>query len=126
MVGHGTATRPRATAPKGAEIEDHKKHIAETYLDGLGITGSVDDAIDAYNQFLLICQENGDSVSAKIFETIIDDEQAHFNYFDSVNDHIKKLGDTYLAKIAGTSSSTGLTPKGFAVDEGGEKKLQAG
>ena len=79
-----------------------------------------DDAIDAYNQFLLICQENGDSVSAKMFESIIDDEQAHFNYFDSVNDHIKKLGDTYLAKIAGTSASTGLTPKGFAVNEGGE------
>jgi bacterioferritin len=78
-----------------------------------------DNTIDVYNQFLLTCQQNGDSVSAKIFETIIDDEQAHFNYFDSVDDHIKKLGDTYLAKIAGTSSSTGLTPKGFAVSEGG-------
>ena len=78
-----------------------------------------DNTIDVYNQFLLTCQQNGDSVSAKLFETIIDDEQAHFNYFDSVNDHIKKLGDTYLAKIAGTSSSTGLTPKGFAVNEGG-------
>ena len=71
------------------------------------------------SQFLLICQENGDSVSAKMFESIIDDEQAHFNYFDSVNDHINKLGDTYLAKIAGTSASTGLAPKGFAVNEGG-------
>lgn len=78
-----------------------------------------DHTIDVYNQFLLTCQQNGDSVSAKIFETIIDDEQAHFNYFDSVDDHIKKLGDTYLAKIAGTSSSTGLTPQGFAVSEGG-------
>jgi bacterioferritin len=79
-----------------------------------------DNAIDAYNQFLLVCQENGDSVSAKIFEAIIDDEQTHFNYFDSVHEHIKKLGGTYLAKIAGTSSSTGLTPKGFVIDEGGE------
>jgi bacterioferritin len=78
-----------------------------------------DNTIDIYNQFLLTCQQNGDSVSAKLFETIIDDEQAHFNYFDSVDDHIKKLGDTYLAKIAGTSFSTGLTPKGFAVNEGG-------
>ena len=78
-----------------------------------------DNTIDVYNEFLLTCQQNGDSVSAKIFETIIDDEQAHFNYFDSVDDHIKKLGDTYLAKIAGTSSATGLTPKGFAVNEGG-------
>ena len=79
-----------------------------------------DNTIDVYNQFLLTCQQNGDSVSAKLFETIIDEEQAHFNYFDSVDDHIKKLGDTYLAKIAGTASSTGLTPKGFAVDGGGE------
>ena len=78
-----------------------------------------DNTIDVYNEFLLVCQQNGDSVSARLFETILDDEQAHFNYFDSVDDHIKTLGDTYLAKIAGTSSSTGLTPKGFAVDEGG-------
>jgi bacterioferritin len=79
-----------------------------------------DNTIDVYNQFLLTCQQNGDSVSAKIFETILDDEQAHYNYFDSVNEHIKKLGDTYLAKIAGSASSTGLAPKGFAVDGGGE------
>ena len=79
-----------------------------------------DDTIDQYNQFLLTCQANGDYVSAKIFETILDEEQAHYNYFDNVNEHIKKLGDTYLAKIAGTPSSTGLTPKGFAIDEGGE------
>ena len=54
----------------------------------------------------------------KLFETIIDEEQIHFNYFDNVNDHIQKLGDTYLAQIAGTPSSTGLTPKGFAVGGG--------
>ena len=79
-----------------------------------------DDTIDTYNQFLLKCHENGDHVSAKIFETILDEEQAHYNYFDNVNEHIKKLGATYLAKIAGTPASTGLTPKGFAVNEGGE------
>ena len=79
-----------------------------------------DDTIDQYNQFLLTCQSNGDYVSAKIFETILDEEQAHYNYFDNVNEHIKNLGATYLAKIAGTPSSTGLTPKGFAIDEGGE------
>ena len=79
-----------------------------------------DHTIDTYNQFLLACQENGDNVSAKIFEAILDEEQAHYNYFDNVDEHIEKLGATYLAKIAGTSSSTGLTPKGFAVNEGGE------
>ena len=74
-----------------------------------------DDTIDAYNQFALVCRENGDSVSMKLFETIIDEEQIHFNYFDNVTDHIQKLGDTYLAKLAGTSSATGLGNSGFAV-----------
>jgi len=79
-----------------------------------------DDTIDTYNQFLLVCRENGDSISMKIFEEIIDEEQIHYNYFDNVNSHIEKLGDTYLAKIAGTPSSTGLGPSGFAVSGGAE------
>ncbi|MCF8067542.1 MAG: bacterioferritin [Desulfobacterales bacterium] len=77
-----------------------------------------DDAIDAYNRFLLVCRDCGDSVSVKLFEGIIDEEQIHYNYFDSVNDHINKLGDVYLAQIAGTSASTGGTTKGFVI--GGE------
>lgn len=77
-----------------------------------------DNTIDVYNQFLAICRENGDSISMKVFETIIDEEQTHYNYFDSVDEHIKSLGDTFLAKIAGTPASTGLTPKGFAVGAG--------
>lgn len=36
-----------------------------------------------------------------------------------VDEHIRTLGDTFLAKIAATPSSTGLTPKGFAVGTGG-------
>lgn len=78
-----------------------------------------DNTIDVYNQFASVCRENGDSISMKIFETIINDEQLHFNYFDNVDEHIKTLGDTFLAKIAGTPASTGLTPKGFAVGTGG-------
>ena len=77
-----------------------------------------DDTIDIYNQFAAVCRENGDSISMKVFETIIDEEQIHFNYFDNVSGHIDSLGDTYLAQIAGTPSATGLTPKGFAVGTG--------
>jgi hypothetical protein len=44
----------------------------------------------------------------------------HYNlddmdYFDNVQDHIDKLGDVYLSKIAGTPSSTGLQPQGFTM-----------
>ena len=77
-----------------------------------------DDTMTVYNQFLLMCRENGDSISVKLFETIIDEEQIHFNYFDNVNDHIMKLGQVYLAQIAGTPSSTGLQTQGFVARQG--------
>ncbi|MFZ7127362.1 MAG: bacterioferritin [Desulfobacterales bacterium] len=79
-----------------------------------------DDTIDVYNGFLQVCRENGDSTTMKIFETVIDEEQIHLNYFENIADHIERLGDTFLARIAGTSSATGLGKSGFAVAEGAE------
>lgn len=78
-----------------------------------------DDTIDAYNQFLLACRESGDNISANLFQTIIDEEQIHFNHFDNVGEHIKSLGDAYLSRIAGTPSSTGGPGKGFVLNKGG-------
>jgi bacterioferritin len=78
-----------------------------------------DETIDAYNRFLQVCRENGDSTSAKIFEIIIDEEQIHLNYFDNINDHIKKLGESFLGRMAGTSSATGLAKSGFVVSAEG-------
>ncbi|MBI5571804.1 MAG: bacterioferritin [Desulfomonile tiedjei] len=72
-----------------------------------------DFTIDTYNEFLLVCRENADSTSVKLFEQIIDEEQVHFNYFDNVSAHIDQLGETYLAQIAGTPSTTGLQTRGF-------------
>nr|MCU0586420.1 manganese catalase family protein [Desulfobacterales bacterium] len=34
--------------------------------------GLEDNTIDVYNQFAAVCRENGDSISMKLFETIID------------------------------------------------------
>ena len=79
-----------------------------------------DDTLDDYNDFLEVCRENGDSTSAKIFERIIDEEQMHFNYFDDVRDHIERLGQPYLARIAGTPSTTNLNSPGFAAREGAD------
>jgi len=78
-----------------------------------------DDTIDSYNQFHLLCRENGDTISMKLFETITDEEQIHFNYFDKVADHLKQLGPAYLAQIAGTPADTGAPSKGFVAGQGG-------
>ena len=81
--------------------------------------GLEDDTMDTYNQFLLVCRESGDSTSMKLFETIVDEEQIHFNYFDNVSDHLKKLGASYLAQIAGTPADTGPPSKGFITGQAG-------
>lgn len=82
--------------------------------------GLEDDTMDVYNQFLLVCRENGDSTSMKLFEVIVDEEQAHYNYFDNVSDHLKKLGPAYLAQIAGTPADTGPPSRGFVTGQGGQ------
>jgi bacterioferritin len=82
-------------------------------------TNLEDTTIEAYNEFILVCRENGDSTSMKIFEAIVDEEQIHLNYFDNVNGHIEKLGTAYLARIAGTPSTTGLQTQGFVARESG-------
>ncbi|WP_018123740.1 ferritin-like domain-containing protein [Desulfovibrio oxyclinae] len=79
-----------------------------------------DDTVDAYNQFLNTCREMGDSISAKLFETLIEEEQEHSDHFDNVGGHIKNLGDTYLSKVAGTSASTGGSTKGFTISADAE------
>ena len=82
-------------------------------------SGLEDDTVITYNQFLQVCRDNGDSISAKLFETITDEEQLHFNYFDNVTDHVKNLGASYLARIAGTPADTGGPARGFVAAEGG-------
>jgi len=81
-------------------------------------TGLEDNTIENYNAFLSVCRECNDNSSAKLLDTIIDEEQAHLNYFDNVDEHIKTLGDTYLSKIAGTPASTGGFSKGFILSQG--------
>ena len=78
-----------------------------------------DETIADYNEYARICKENGDHISSKLFELLMDEEQVHYNYFDNVDDHIKNLDGTYLAQIAGTPSSTGLATQGFVARQGG-------
>lgn len=77
-----------------------------------------DNTIDAYNGFIKVCNDNGDILSARLFETTIEEEQAHLSYYENVGEHIKTLGDTFLSKIAGTPASTGPASKGFVLNKG--------
>ena len=81
-------------------------------------SNSEDETIDTYNALRKVCVDNGDILTARLFETIIEEEQAHLNYFDNISGHIETLGDAFLSKIAGTPSSTGPASKGFVLNNG--------
>lgn len=102
-LGGEPTTELAGPVVKGQEVEEIFPFDAE----------QEEEAIEVYSQFLQVCRENSDSITAKLFEMIIEHEQEHFNYFDSIDDHIKTLGATYLSRIAGTDASTGPA-KGFA------------
>ena len=50
-----------------------------------------------YNVWANECAQNADSVSKKIFEALVEDEEMHFNQFDTEMENLKKFGDNYLA-----------------------------
>ena len=70
-----------------------------------------DDTIDIYNQFVQTCRDCGDSVSMKLLEEIIDDEQVHYNYFDNIKGHIEELGAAYLSKKRELRPAPGYRPR---------------
>ena len=108
-LGGEPTVDPLAKSQKGQSVE--KIYPFDANLES--------NTIDVYNEFLMVCRDNGGSVSMKLFEAINDEEQSHYNYFDNIAEHIKKMGDTYLARIAGTPSSTGLAHQGFYIRETG-------
>jgi bacterioferritin len=114
-LGGQPATDLAATVAKGQKVETVFPFNAELE----------DNTMATYNDFLLVCRESGDSTSVKLFESIIDEEQIHFNYFDNVSNHIKNLDGTYLAQIAGTPSTTGLQTQGFVARQSGAPQTGA-
>jgi len=50
-----------------------------------------------YNKWANECAQNADSVSKKLFETLVEDEERHFDQYDVEMDNLQKFGDNYLA-----------------------------
>ena len=53
--------------------------------------------VTSYNQAAIQCAQNADAVSKQIFESLVSDEERHFDQFDKQLDNIKRFGPSYLA-----------------------------
>ena len=85
----------------GGEIEmkpamDVKKiHDVKEMLE-LAAKMETESAND-YNLWANECAKNADSVTKKLFEGLVEDEEIHFDQYDTEMDNLKKFGDSYLA-----------------------------
>ncbi|MFA7420576.1 MAG: ferritin-like domain-containing protein [Melioribacteraceae bacterium] len=50
-----------------------------------------------YNKWANECSQNADSVTKKLFEALVEDEERHFAQYDNEIDNIEKYGEQYLA-----------------------------
>lgn len=50
-----------------------------------------------YNRSAIECSQNADAVSKQLFESLVLDEETHFDAFDKQLDNIKRFGPSYLA-----------------------------
>lgn len=65
------------------------------------------NTIKVYDELAEICHQAGDSLSAGLFNKIIQQESVHLAYYKETSRHLEKLGDAFLAKYAATSKHTG-------------------
>ena len=77
------------------------------------VTEMEESSADDYNKWANECAQNADSVSKKLFEALVEDEERHFDQFDDEMENLKKFGENYLAlqsierskNISGNSST---------------------
>ncbi len=69
------------------------------------------ESIKTYNLWANECAANADSVSKKIFEAMVGDEERHYDQFDNELDHLKKYGNSYLALQSIERSKTASTQR---------------
>lgn len=71
-----------------------EKNIAEMLKIAAGM--EKESALD-YNKWANECSQNADSVSKQIFESLVADEERHYDQFDTELENLEKFGDRYLA-----------------------------
>jgi bacterioferritin len=70
--------------------------------------GSVND----YNAFAIECSANADAISKQLFETLVADEERHFDQYDKQLDNIKRFGPSYLALQSFGNAGGSAAPAG--------------
>jgi len=81
---------------------------------------SEDDAVVMYNNFAMECGNHADSVSKKLFEELVLEEEGHYAEFDDEMENMLKFGEQYLVLQSMERSKKKATMAAAAAPTGGE------
>jgi bacterioferritin len=76
--------------------------------------GLEQSSIKDYNQWAMECASNADSVTRKLFEDLVTDEERHYGQFDDELSNLEKFGKDYLVLQS--------IERSRSVSDGGETK----
>lgn len=73
----------------------HKIHDVKAMLEMAAKMEA--SSVRDYNRWANECSKNEDSVSKKLFEALVAEEETHFDRYDKEMENLVKFGDNYLA-----------------------------
>jgi len=81
---------------KPAELVKKGEEIAALLQTDIDLEAG---GIRAYNDAAAVCAAEKDHVSVQLFESLLDKEEDHIDYFQKTLEHVQKLGAPYLATL---------------------------
>ncbi|MEW6235539.1 MAG: ferritin-like domain-containing protein [Candidatus Omnitrophota bacterium] len=78
-----------------ASVEAKKIHDVKVMLECAA--KMEEESAREYNIWANECSQNADSVSKKLFEDLVMDEERHFDQYDQEMENLAKFGEKYLA-----------------------------
>jgi bacterioferritin len=99
-MNHAEKLAERILFLKG-EVEMHTAHPVSKIRDVkemLELAAKMEqESAREYNEWAKECSTNADSISKQLFESLVSEEEKHFNRFDTELKNIEMFGANYLA-----------------------------
>jgi len=93
-----------------ASVEVNKIHDVKEMLEAAG--QMEEHSAITYNQWANECGASADSVSKRLFEDLVTDEERHFDHYDTEMENLAHYGDNYLALQSIERSKSRPAPEG--------------
>lgn len=85
----------------GGEVEMELAEPVQKIHDIKGMLAKAKEmeaaSVHDYNKSAQACAQNGDSASKQIFENLVTGEEGHWDNFDTMEMHLEKFGEQFLA-----------------------------